>query len=198
LPNYIPFGKDLLSLGSVKKKRQILFLGRIHPIKNLEFLIDVLAHSDLEGVKLLIAGTGKQDYINSLKELVKKYRLDCVEFAGHLEGDQKNKALETSMCLVLPSRSENFGNVVIEALAMGTTVITSNKTPWSILEEKDVGWYLPLEREQWVRVLQDYFIHANSEMINSQSKKAKKLVFEKFSTDVGAEKWLEVLNSLRK
>ena len=41
----------------------------------------------------------------------------------------------------MPSESENFGNVVVEALSQSTPVIASKGTPWKILEEENAGWW---------------------------------------------------------
>lgn len=45
----------------------------------------------------------------------------------------------------LPTRGENYGHVVAEALAAGTPVLLSDTTPWRNLHELQVGWDLPLE-----------------------------------------------------
>ena len=54
-----------------------------------------------------------------------------------MDGEEKNKVIASNMALVLPSKSENFGNVVLEALAQGTPVIASKNTPWQILDLKN-------------------------------------------------------------
>jgi len=47
--------------------------------------------------------------------------------------------------LVLPSLGESFGHVIVEALAAGCPLIISDTTPWQRLEEKGIGWDIPLD-----------------------------------------------------
>jgi glycosyltransferase involved in cell wall biosynthesis len=56
---------------------------------------------------------------------------------------------------VLPTFNENYGHVIVEALANGCPVILSDQTPWLGLEEKGIGWDISLsEEKQWQQVLQ--------------------------------------------
>ena len=53
--------------------------------------------------------------------------------------------------MVLPTKNENFGYVVIEALAAGFPVIISDQVEWSGIEESNVGWKIPLDdRNSWI------------------------------------------------
>jgi glycosyltransferase involved in cell wall biosynthesis len=65
-----------------------------------------------------------------------------VRLAGLLGGEELSRLLATSSCLVLPSLTENFGNVVAEALAHRVPVIASTGTPWSGLRDRDCGWWI--------------------------------------------------------
>src|SRR5690606_20694183 len=44
----------------------------------------------------------------------------------------------------LPTRGENYGHVIAEALSMGTPVLISDQTPWRELQADDLGWDVPL------------------------------------------------------
>jgi glycosyltransferase involved in cell wall biosynthesis len=91
----------------------------------------------------LIAGTGDLTYINSLKELVFNGRYSKrVIFLGHMQGIEKAEVYKRSKVFVLPSYSENFGNVVLEALSFSTPVITSKYTPWKELELNKCGFWV--------------------------------------------------------
>lgn len=67
-----------------------------------------------------------------------------VHFLGAVHGPMLKALYGGAEMLVLPSYSENFGNVVLEALACGTPVLTTTGTPWKLLQERNFGrWVLP-------------------------------------------------------
>jgi glycosyltransferase involved in cell wall biosynthesis len=109
----------------------ILFLGRIHPIKGIEFLIEAAGRLRAQRNDFIIAICGNADchYGKKLQSMVKQRKLDdCFCFLGFLKGPEKTQFLLRSSCLVLPSHHENFGVSVIEAMACGLPVIISDKT----------------------------------------------------------------------
>jgi hypothetical protein len=65
-----------------------------------------------------------------------------VIYLGDVRGELKWSLIKKAQVLVLPSHSENFGNVVLEALSVGTPVIASKGTPWKILETKNAGMWI--------------------------------------------------------
>lgn len=141
LPNYMDIPDSLPCPPSDKKN--ILYLGRLHPKKGIENLIEAyikLPENITAGNNLIIAGKGDETYTGMLKDMASKSICkDKIIFAGHVEGDDKTKLYSHSKIFVLPSHSENFGNVVVEALSCGTPVVASIYTPWEILNEKNAG-----------------------------------------------------------
>lgn len=63
-----------------------------------------------------------------------------VEYKGELPPNKVAKAISTFHYYIQPSKSENFGHSIFEALSMGIPVITSEYTPWNSLHEKRAGW----------------------------------------------------------
>ncbi len=143
-----------------KVSKHILFLGRIHPIKGLENLIKAFADiKDRKGFHLIIAGDDQDPYALELKDRCKSLGMEeFINFVGHVEGHEKEKLLSESYVMVLPSHSENFGIVVIEALAQGTPVIASQNTPWEILNS--------ISPESWVPNDPDSLRNALERMMN--------------------------------
>jgi glycosyltransferase involved in cell wall biosynthesis len=125
-------------------RHYVLFLGRLHPIKNLEKLIPAAA-SLPDGWALVVAGEGTPQYEERLRAAAARLAHGKVRFLGWLDAQEKFRALRGAAALVLPSLSENFGNVVLEALAVGTPVIASTGTPWSLLEPEGAGLWVPPE-----------------------------------------------------
>jgi glycosyltransferase involved in cell wall biosynthesis len=90
-----------------------------------------------------VAGPSEDAYLASLRERVERLQLNRhVEFLGPIREEEKDRLFNESDVLILPSFSENFGLVVVEALAFGVPVIVSTGTPWAKVEEKKCGRFV--------------------------------------------------------
>jgi glycosyltransferase involved in cell wall biosynthesis len=100
----------------------LLFLARLHPVKNVEGLLRGFTQCVLHwpNIKLLVAGDGDPGYVVGLKRLADELQLsDHVVWAGHIDGELKAAAFAGATAFVLPSFSENFGIAAAEALMAG-------------------------------------------------------------------------------
>ncbi len=140
-----PARSDDLS-GAVAPRR-LLFLGRIDPIKGIEDAITVISRLWEVGIgaQLDIAGTGDAGYVESLRALARtKLVAERVHFHGHVRGDAKCALLRDAELLILPSRHENFGLALVEALAWGTPVVTTRAVNiWRELEASGGATIVP-------------------------------------------------------
>ena len=67
---------------------------------------------------------------------------------------------------ILPSKGENYGNVIIESLINGTPVIISDKTPFNNLIIKNIGADIPLDQQnKYIKVINDYVIMENNQYL---------------------------------
>jgi glycosyltransferase involved in cell wall biosynthesis len=118
----------------------LLYLSRIHYKKGIEHLIEAIKILRDEGLphRLLIAGDGDKDYESRLRALTKTHGLeDHVAFLGLVVGDEKIALYQAADLFVLPTSQENFGFVIYEALAAGTTVLTTKGVDtWPELESQ--------------------------------------------------------------
>ncbi|HKS21293.1 MAG TPA: glycosyltransferase, partial [Thermoanaerobaculia bacterium] len=116
-PAIVPNGIDLPPLAdAARDEKLIVFLGRVNWKKGLDRLIAAMRDVD---ARLVIAGNDEENYAATLP------RAENVEFAGPISGEAKNALLRSAAMLVLPSLSENFGNVVLEAMAQETPVVVT-------------------------------------------------------------------------
>lgn len=124
-PFVIPNGIDLPIQRSVPRlPNTLLFLGRINWKKGLDCLIEALPH--VPNVNVIIAGNDEENLTPKLRALAERTGvLDRIDFHGPVSGGEKDALLQTSTALVLPSHSENFGNVVLEAMAVAMPVIVT-------------------------------------------------------------------------
>lgn len=111
---------------SAKKKNQIVFIGRMNATKGAFDLIEILhlVNNINKGLKLVMIGGTSETDLNKLNGLIQQYQLEGkVNYLGFVSEAVKNQTLSESKVLVLPSREEGFGIVLIEALALNTPVV---------------------------------------------------------------------------
>ena len=104
----------------------VLYLGRIHPKKNLAGLVAgwCLARRPA-AARLQIAGWGDEDDVADLRRHLEAANEPSIVFHGPAFGEAKQRLLETSRFLILPSFSEGLPMVVLEAWAAGTPALMS-------------------------------------------------------------------------
>ena len=102
----------------------VLFLSRLHPVKNVELLLAAwpLVLKRVPNARLVIAGDGEAAYVRDLHECARGLERS-VTFAGHVEGAAKKELLSAAAVFALPSFHENFGIAVLEALAAGLPAV---------------------------------------------------------------------------
>lgn len=126
-------------------QRLLLFVGRISPVKNLSALLKAWARTGTasQGWGLVLAGVPEFGYEVEVRREAALAGLDKqIYWLGPVYGDDKRDAYAAAECLVLPSFTENFGVVVLEALASARPAMTSTGGPWSILEDERCGWWV--------------------------------------------------------
>jgi glycosyltransferase involved in cell wall biosynthesis len=126
----------------------LLFLSRIHVKKGLEHLVDaasVLRDRGCE-IRVAIAGTGDNEYLDRLRSQAAELGLqDVVQFIGFVSGTRKVSLYQAADLFVLPTHQENWGFVLLEALACGTALLTTRSVDiWPELESS--GGAIILER----------------------------------------------------
>lgn len=167
-----------------QRKKQILFLSRIHIKKGIEFLLEAVAElkKELSGYIIHIAGEGDEHYINKIKEKAILLGVESiVDFCGGVYGEKKWRLYRDADVFVLPTYSENFGIVIAEALASGTPVITTNGTPWEELDSFHCGWYTSVGTES-IKVALLSFLSLSIEELQQMGENGRKLIEEKYST----------------
>jgi glycosyltransferase involved in cell wall biosynthesis len=126
--------------GIPDEKKIILYLGRIHKTKGIDFLVEAcaqLAKNMKFGDAMLVIAGPDDGYLSEAKSLARFAGLaDNVLFTGLLEGHDKKCVLVDSSFVVYPSSTEPFGLVALEAAASAKPVIVSNNTPMAEIIRK--------------------------------------------------------------
>ena len=142
---------------SAAGEKVLLFVSRVQKKKGLVNLVNawaVLPREVKQGWKVRIVGPDQE---NHTAELVALCNERCVsqdfEFVGPKFGDELQREYAMADLFVLPTHSENFGSVVVEALAHGLPVITTKGAPWIEIENARCGWWIDVGVDPLVKTL---------------------------------------------
>jgi glycosyltransferase involved in cell wall biosynthesis len=118
----------LESWPELRGKEFLLFLGRIHPKKGCDLLLEAFARTARPELNLVMAGPDETGWGAELRAQAERLGIaGRITWTGMLRGDAKWGALYAAEAFVLPSHQENFGIAVADALACGLIPLISDK-----------------------------------------------------------------------
>ncbi len=158
---------------------KLVTLSRISRKKNIHYALKLLAKVKGE-VKYYIYGPREdKEYWAKCMVLIRNLPSNIlVYYMGEIPHENVNNELSQYDYFIFPTLGENYGHVIREAMMAGLPVIISNKTPWRDLENKSVGWDLPLEKSELFVEIIDRCIQINDAEYQKSSKKAKRYSIE--------------------
>lgn len=161
----------------------ILFVGRIHYLKGIDFLIQALPEikKRIKKAKLTIVGRDDGD-LNHLKELRKKLKLNKeVIFTGPIyERERLNAYRDANVFIITPRHFEETSLASLEAAACGTPIIVNQKCQVPYLKEYEAGIAISQNNPQDIARAISLVLRKKEEM----DKMARKMIREKFTLDV--------------
>ena len=122
----LPRNEARTTLGMKLEEVIILFVGRLHPIKGVNYLLEAMEiiKRSVPNIRLMIVGDGKER--ERLEERSEQLRLvDIVTFVGQVPNNRVHEYMSAGDVFVLPSLSEGFANVNLEAMAAGLPIIAT-------------------------------------------------------------------------
>lgn len=169
----------------------ILFLSRIDKKKGLELLLHVLSNLYLNW-KLTIAGSGDHFYVSQLKQLSVSLKISSkITWLGQVSNEDKYAVLAQHDLTVLLSSNENFANVVVESLSVGTPVLISDQVGLaSYIRKSDLGWVCSLQPAAALQALNR--IHSNPNKRNYIRKTAPDRIKADFNPDKIIDNYLQL------
>lgn len=145
VPNGISPEKFNIKSGEKKKgnSKTIIFVGRLHPVKGVSYLIEAMAivHREMTDAKLILVGDGVER--SKLEELAEKLDLNsCIQFMGQVQQERIPMIMQQADLFALPSLSEGFPVVILEAMATGLPIVATNVGGIPDILEEGVNGYL--------------------------------------------------------
>jgi glycosyltransferase involved in cell wall biosynthesis len=149
-PGISPGKGDVPASGAALQKKSgelsMIFIGRIHPIKNLDYLLQLLKEARSQ-VRLTIVGSMEDgSFWKKCSEIIEGLPANiAVEYLHEKPNHELPDIMARHHIFTLPTKGENFGHAIFEALTLGKPVLISDQTPWRKLEAAKAGWDLPLD-----------------------------------------------------
>lgn len=184
----------LCSFPTLRGKRIVLFLGRIHFKKGLDILIEswAVVAKQWPEAQLVLAGPDFEGTRAKVEALVAERGLgERVLFTGMLRDELKWSALAAAHCFVLPSYSEGLSVSTLEAMGVGLPVIITEQCNLPDVARVEAGWTIKSNADELALALSECL--GNSPAINQQiGARGRLLIQEKYNWSSVARQMSEV------
>lgn len=149
------------SVGQLK----VVFVGRIHPIKNLDIALNILKNIHGDVTMHIYGSCEVPEYYSKCKEIADSLPDHVqVRFEGNVPHDSIPQILSGYHVLLSPTQSENFGQAIVEMLMQHRPVVISTNTPWCELAPNRAGYDIALDRlETFVEAINGFVDMNDSE-----------------------------------
>lgn len=174
------------------------FVGRTDPVKNIDVLLKAwhkLGNYTRNCQLTIIGGGNDPEYSKNLHTFVSEHNINNVVFTGLLSKDNALQEMAKLDYLILPSRSENFGMVIPEALSMGIPCIASKGTPWEELNTHNCGWWIDGNKESLCDTIKNA-LTTSTEEYNLMAESAISLVKSKYSINKTIDELINLYKAL--
>jgi glycosyltransferase involved in cell wall biosynthesis len=143
---------------SLRGRKIVLFLGRIHFKKGLDILIEAwtTVARRWPDAMLVLAGPDFEETQTRIESLIEQRGLtERVLFTGMLRSEQKWSALQAAECFILPSYSEGLSVSTLEAMGVGCPVIITEQCNLPDVRRFGTGWVVPANAEEITHALNE-------------------------------------------
>ena len=181
----IPNGITLEDFNPKKKEKKILVVTRLFERKGVQYVIDAM--KDIKDYELVICGNGP--YKEKLEQQIRNLNVKNIHLLGYVSSERLKNEYETSSIFVLTSSAENFPVVLLEAMASGCAIITSNATGCPEVVGDTALLVKPQSSEDIRKNL--FKLINDPELLNELMVKARKRVEENFTWKKIAQKYIK-------
>jgi len=182
-----------------KYKKKLLFLGRLHPVKRPIELIRCFAKSHHQNAQLIIVGPFESYSKDQINKIIESEGLDQddVRVLGPLYHKEKEEVLYVSDAIVSISERENFGHVLVEALAHEKPIIVSKGCYiYKELQLASCGIFVKSNEDIDIIKALDDFITMSNQAHKKMGKNGKSWVSEKLNIETFNSSLKEVIGKI--
>jgi glycosyltransferase involved in cell wall biosynthesis len=181
----------------LREAHVLLFLGRLHPKKGCDILVEAWPRdSDSENALFLVlAGPDQIGWEKYLRAQVAHLEIaPRIVFTGMLEGEMKQGALASAEAFILPSHQENFGMAVVEAMAAGLPVLISDRVNiWREIDADHAGYVEGDDLSGTTRLIERW-IQTPPAQREAMGASARQSFIRRFELDRAVDSLLRVLS----
>jgi len=185
---------------ALRGRRSVLFLGRLHPKKGLDLLIEAFTQlaDEFSTFDLIVAGPDELGMKSRLEKIaIRRSVKSRIHWTGMLTGDEKVGAFLSSEFFVLPSHQENFGIAVVEALALAVPVLLSKRVNiWREVVSAGAGVAVT-DDVDGVREGLRQMCRLPQRELRSMKINARNCFLQHFNIENSVTELMELMNSLR-
>jgi glycosyltransferase involved in cell wall biosynthesis len=125
---------------------RVAFIGRVSRVKNLDYALEVLARVRVPVTFDIFGPMQDEAYGQACQRLIAALPTHVTaHFKGEIGADAVPDMLAATDLMFLPTKGENFGHAIFEALSCGVPVLVSDQTLWRDLEALAAGYDVPLQ-----------------------------------------------------
>lgn len=157
----------------------LVYLSLITRKKNLHIVLHALEHIDTR-IQFDVYGIIADDTYWQKCKLLMDNSKHHVTYHGPIRPDKVQATLQDYHCFILPTKGENFGHAIYEALSVGLPVILTPYTPWTMVEDQQAGMIVHSESHTaWANAIQRFADMGQDEFMH-QSNNAFRLANDYF------------------
>jgi len=184
---------DNKPLSKNRDELKLIFISRIRDNKNLFLALKALSLCKGDIIFDIYGPIEDKNYWEKCKVLIEELPKNIiVKYHGVVHPSEILNVMQKYHALLLPTKTENFGHVIVEAMQLGLVPIISNKTPWIKLSEHKAGWDLDLSDFNEFSKVIDFLYKMDVEEYSTMSKNTMEYIRAKLNIDALKQKYIKL------